>query len=63
MKTELLYKIIWGSLCLLIFASKVDAASLRDINNMLLAEQNIREDNPQLGQLVGNFFEESEAGS
>ena len=56
MKTELLHKIIWGSLCLLIFASKVDAGSLRDINNIILAEQNIREDNPQLGQLVETFL-------
>ena len=56
MKTELVHKVIWVSLCLLIFVSKVDAGSLRDINNILLAEQNIREDNPQLGQLVETFL-------
>lgn len=56
MKTELIHKVIWSSLCLLILVSKVDAGPLRDINNILLTEQNIREDNPQLGQLVETFL-------
>lgn len=63
MKTELVHKVIWGSLCLLIFVSKVDAGSLRDINNILLAEQNIREDNPSIRAVGRNFFEEPEASS
>lgn len=56
MKIEFVHKTVLSCIWLLVFISTVNAGAIRDTKNILLAEQDIRDDNAHLGQLVESFL-------